>query len=161
MNRTRMTGLILTAAILLLGTAWAQDETVPVTIGWAACPALDDDGNPVALAVRYEVFVQSGAGSETLIRSVEGDTMVTLDLATGVVQRVRVVGYDSLDRPSIPSEWSDPIYFDAERSGPGRPVAAPPTQPSLGPIYPNPFNPETHIAYGVAENTPTGTRMAL
>ena len=163
-NPTRMTGLIFLVTILLLvplGAALAQDETVPVTFGWAACPPMDDDGNPMALAVRYEIFLQRGSTEEVLVGNVADDNEFTLELERGVVQRVRVVGYDSLDRPSPASEWSDPIYYDADRSSEGDPVAPPPGEPTLGPNYPNPFNPETRIAYGVPNDTPAGTRMAL
>ncbi len=163
MNRIRKTGLVMVMSILLLVPlgAVAQDDTVPVTFGWAACPAIDGDGLPRALAVRYEVFVQRGTADEVLVATVDADTEYTLQADRGVVQRIRVVGYDSLDRPSPASEWSDPIYFDVERSSDDDTPRIVPVEPTLGPNYPNPFNPETRIAYSVPVDSPTGSRMAL
>jgi hypothetical protein len=160
-NRIRTTGQILLVAILLLvaGAAGA-DELVEVTFGWASCPAADEDGNPCALAVRYEVFLQKGGSAEELVATVDADTLFTLAAERGVVQRIRVIGYDRMGRPSVPSEWSDPIYFDVERTG-ENPGELPPAEAMLNPNYPNPFNPETRIAYGVPEGMATGTRMAL
>ena len=151
MNRIRKTPLMMVLAILLLlpGAAAAQEDSVPVTFGWAACPATDGGGEPLAMAVRYEIFLQRGSAEEVLLATVEADTVYTLQAERGVVQRIRVVGYDSLDRPSPPSEWSDPIYFDTQRSGGGDTPRTLPPEPTLRPNYPNPFNPETRIAYSV------------
>ena len=164
MNRIRKTGLVMVMSILLLvplGAAMAQENTVPVTFGWDACPARDGDGIPLALAVRYEVFLQSGTANEVLIANVDDGISYTLEAERGVVQRIRVVGYDSLDRPSPASEWSDPIYFNVERSGDDDTPRVVPDDPTLGPNYPNPFNPETRIAYSVPVDSPVSSRMAL
>jgi hypothetical protein len=49
-----------------------------------------------------------------------------------------------------------------ERGDPdGRSPDQLPLRPELKPNYPNPFNPETRLVYGVPEGTPAGTRMAL
>jgi hypothetical protein len=163
MTGIRKTLFEMAVAVLLLalaGGAAAQDGTVPVTFAWAPCPSVDDQGQPLAEAVRYEVFVQRGGSDEELVAVVENDTTYVLAAERGVVQRVRVVGYDERDRPSPASDWSDPVFFEVQRSDDGVPEPAP-TQPALMPNYPNPFNPETRIAYGVPEGTPDGARMAL
>jgi len=156
--------VVLAAAVMLMtgaGTGLAQSDTVPVTFGWTPCPMEDGEGQVLAAAVRYEIYLQRGTAPEELLATIEQETTYVLAAERGVVQRVRVVGYDSLGRPSPPSEWSDPVYFEPDRGGRGDSDLPPPTIPSLGPNYPNPFNPETRIAYGVPEGTPAGTRVAL
>ncbi|HOX24780.1 MAG TPA: hypothetical protein PLL30_03325 [Candidatus Krumholzibacteria bacterium] len=163
MNRISTTALILVGAFLAIAgvpAAQAQDEVVPVNFIWTGCPATDQDGHSCARAVRYQVFLQRASGEEALIAIVEGDTTYTLEAERGIVQRIRVVGVDHLGRLSVPSEWSDPVYFEPERSD-GNPDGLPPAQPALLPNYPNPFNPETNIAYGVPADTPATIRMAL
>ena len=163
-NRMRNNGLILAVSILLLGFAGiaAADDNLPVPVdfSWAPCPTADAEGRPCAEAVRYEVYLQSGGEDEVLLATVHADTNYTLEAERGVVMRIRVVGYDDAGRASEPSEWSDPIYFDVERTGPEE-GSAPPEAAVLGDNYPNPFNPETRIAYGVPEDLGSGARMAL
>ena len=155
----RKIGFMLLMSMLLPVIAAADDLPVPVDFGWAPCPTSDADGAPCAEAVRYEVYLQKSDPEEELLATVDDDTHYTLEAERGVVMRIRVVGYDSIGRASEPSEWSDPIYFDVERSGPG--VGSPPEAAALNPNYPNPFNPETHIAYGVPEDMTPGVRTAL
>ena len=162
MKPIRQTGLILPAMTLAIAgatAALAQDEPVPVNFIWTSCPNIDREGSPCAPAVHYQVYLQRGGGEEELVATVVDDTTYTLQAERGIVQRIRVVGYDHLGRASVPSEWSDPVYFESERSG-GNGVV-PPAQPTLLPNFPNPFNPETRIAYGVPTDTPAGIRMAL
>jgi len=152
---------VVCAVIMLslpLARAAAQEPAVPVTFGWTACAVEDADGKPCAPAVKYEIYLQKGGALEELVATVS-DTFYTLQAEVGVLQRVRVVGYDEGGRASPASPWSDPVYFDTDRSSPDE--HTPPAQPALRPNYPNPFNPETRIAYGVPSDTPAGARMAL
>jgi hypothetical protein len=159
-TRLRKIWLVTIAAIILLSPlgARAQDDDQPVEVlfGWAPSATIDDEGLPCAEAVRYDVYLQKGGAAEEMIDTVT-DTFYTLAAERGVLQRVRVVGYDAAGRPSPPSEWSDPVYFDSQRGS----QSTPPAHATLRPNYPNPFNPETRIAYGVPEGTPAGTRVAL
>lgn len=158
-SRIRTT-LILVVLMFIGTTGLAQDDAVDVTFGWAASPNEDVDGNQCLAAVMYEVYVQRGGEDIVKVAEVESDTTYTLAAERGVVQRVRVIGYDILGRPSEPSEWSDPIYFEIER-GPESPFGPPPSVATLRRNFPNPFNPETTIAYGVPEGTAADTRLAL
>lgn len=148
--------------ILLMASlsALAQDQAVEVRFGWTSCPVVDEDGNRLAAAVRYEVYLQRGGTAAEKIAEVADDTTYTLAAERGVVQRVRVIGYDARGLASVPSEWSDPIYFDVERSSES-PYGPPPAAATLNRNYPNPFNPETSIVYGVPEGLDTGARLAL
>jgi hypothetical protein len=141
-------------AVSTVGPAAAQ--SVAFDFHWAPSPTVDNEGRPLAPALGYEVWLKRGSELEEKIATVEGDTVYTLDAVAGVVQRIRVCGYDEYGRQSVFSEWSDPVYFDSQR----QPLVVPET-PELRPNYPNPFNPLTHIVYGVPENLPSGTRVSL
>lgn len=159
-RRTIKFALILIVLLTLGAPGFAQEDGIEVLFGWGACPRVDEDGRDCSAAVRYEIYLQSGGAEAVKVAEVENDTTYTLVAERGVVQRIRVIGYDAFGRPSIPSEWSDPIYYDVERSAEG-PHGPPPTAATLRRNYPNPFNPETTIVYGIPEDTPAGTRMAL
>lgn len=164
MERPIKAALALLAALLLAvpaGPAAAQEELlpVPVSFGWTPSPLQDDLGRPLAAAVRYDVYLQRAGQSEHLIASLQQQTIYVLEAERGVVQRIRVVAYDEAGRPSVPSEWSDPIYFAPEETRNSSEL--PPVRPALGPNYPNPFNPETRIVYGVPIDTPPQTLMTL
>lgn len=156
-QRTIKFALIMIVLFVLGAPGYAQEDTIEVLFGWGGCPAVDEDGQDRAPAVRYEVYLQSGGAEVVKVAEVENDTTYTLAAERGVVQRIYVIGYDAAGRPSSPSEWSDPIYYEVERSADG----PPPAQATLRRNYPNPFNPETTIVYGIPEDTPDGTRMAL
>ncbi len=158
MRKHPLSLLLILSATLIAGACLAQDtEGVEVLVRWTACARHDDLGLPLAAAVRYDVYIESDGGSEVRVAQVDNDTTAVVALAYGQVHRVRVIGYDDRDRPSPPSEWSAPAYFDEERSEepevPGAPV--------LPPNAPNPFNPMTRIVYGVPENLPAGQAVTL
>jgi hypothetical protein len=157
--RTQPLSLILIlAATLAAGASLAQDTSgVEVVIRWGACARHDDLGLPLAAAVRYDVYIESDGASEVRVAQVNNDTTAVVSLAYGQVHRVRVVGYDDRDRPSPPSEWSAPAYFDEQRSG----DPEVPGTPELPPNAPNPFNPSTRIVYGVPESATAGQAVTL
>ncbi len=122
---------------------------------WSPAPTVDPDGQPLAEAVLYEVYQESDGGLARLVTTVR-DTTCILDLDVGITHRIRVCGVDERHRRSLPSEWSEPIELSAPLVGQTVPAAA-----QLAPNYPNPFNPETTIVYGVPGGLPAGAAVAL
>lgn len=146
--------LILVLPILLLsGSALAQSQDF--SFHWAPGATIGDGDIPLPAAVEYDVFLKRGSGAEEKIATVFMDTTYVLSAEPGIVQRIRVCGIDANGRESVMSEWSDPIYFEGERG------EGPPPAPELGGNYPNPFNPETRISYGVPIDLDDGTPMSL
>lgn len=142
---TTTTVLALMSILLLAGAAGA--EMVNYNFHWAPSPAYDDHEGALSLAVYYEVWVKKGSAPEEMIASENPDTNYVFVAESGVVQRLRVRGVDASGRMSEMSEWSDPLYFEPGRSGQTPPAAA-----QLRSNYPNPFNPETRIVYGIPES---------
>ena len=146
--------LVLIPVLLAAGIAAAQSQDY--TFHWAPSPDSDDQGQQLSPAVEYEVWLQRDLGAEEMVATVVGDTIYTLAAEPGVVHRLCVRGVDSSGRTSIMSPWSDPVYFEAdERTG------LVPPEPILEGNFPNPFNPETRIVYGVPDNVGTGVAVVL
>ncbi len=139
---------LLLGPILLAGTSLAQN--LDYAFHWSPSPLIEGDGVVRPEAVAYEIYVAVGSASGELVATVH-DTIYTLSAAPGVVQRLSVRAVDDQGRVSVMSEASDPIYFEAveeeNRGVPGLPLTA-----ELGANYPNPFNPETRVVYGVPES---------
>lgn len=147
---------ILLGLTLLAGSTRAQN--VDYDLHWAPSPPVDDNGNVRTEASGYEVYVQRGIAEEELVATVS-DTIYTLSAEPGVVQRLLVRAFDSQGRLSKMSEPSDPIYFEIEEDDRGVPDLPPTAR--LGDAYPNPFNPETRVVYGVPDNLSGDELMRL
>jgi len=131
-------------SILTASTALAQQQDVH--FHWSPSPVIDDGGIVRPEAVNYQVWLKRGSESEQLVATVS-DTTFILSADPGVTQRIRVRGVDDKDRMSIMSDWSDPFYFEN-----GGEIVTGPIGAQLKANYPNPFNPETRIVYGVPDN---------
>ncbi len=142
-NRMTLGMLMIGMAILLLaGTSLAQETEI--AFHWAPSPVFSPTGDALAPAVSYEVWVTRDTATPELLATVR-DTTYTLVVEPGIVHRLSVRGLDASGRPSPMSDPSDPVYVELEQDrGEGPPAAA-----SLRSNYPNPFNPETRIVYGV------------
>lgn len=148
--------ILISIVLATLVAPGAGAQTRNIDFHWAPSPLEDDQGNPLPPAVRYDVWLRRDAEAPVQIDTVS-DTLFTLNADAGVVQRIRVQAIDAEGRLSIPSEWSEPVYFEDDLRGSGSvPGAA-----ALRGNYPNPFNPETRIRYGVPENLDPSTPMRL
>ena len=149
----------LAAALLCAGALTvalpAAAQNVSMEFHWRASPLLEAGVTRPAAAF-YEIFVLRGADGEAFAATVE-DTIWMLDAEPDVVQRISVRGVDAEGNASQFSEWSDPVYFE----GQGAQNGAIPPAPELESNYPNPFNPETRIVYGVPEAVGQGEPMRL
>lgn len=145
---------VLTLAGIGAAASPAAAQNIPMDFHWDASP-LQENGVARTPAAFYEVFLLRGADGEAFAASVE-DTTWTLDAQPDVVQRICVRAVDAEGNASPFSEWSDPVYFEGQ--GGGGPI---PPAPVLEPNYPNPFNPETRIVYGVPEGLSVGDPMTL
>lgn len=145
--------LLVLSCVLSCGTvvlASAEDEPVRVDICWTASPDHDEDGNPLAPAVMYRVYASRDDGPASYMCQVNRDTLCTLSLERGSVYRVRVVGFDDRQRASVPSEFSDPIYYapGGDLTDVGDLLVRGATIESA---FPNPFNPLVCIRYAVGQ----------
>jgi hypothetical protein len=144
---------ILVAFWLLLPTL-SLAQAVNVTYHWSPSPLVDDQGRHAA-AVKYVVSQERDGGVPEMATTVT-DTHCVLRLETGVRYRIRVAGIDADDRQGPWSQWSPVVTINAPGTGETAPLG-----PGLRPTYPNPFNPETTIVYGVPESVSGGSAISL
>jgi len=144
---------------LTLLTSSALAQNVDYNFHWTASPIIDGNGIVRPEAVAYEVYVRRGTNADQLLATVN-DTIYTLSAEPGVAHRLSVRAIDAEGRTSIMSAYSEPIYFESGEED-NRSVPGVPTTAELGPNYPNPFNPETQVVYGVPQSATGDEPMRL
>jgi len=161
MSFARLLILLLSLSLTLAGAAAANTdrENVDVALGWAPCPPQDAEGQPLAPAVLYRLYATKDGGPVSYICEVREDTTCLVELERGCAYRIRVVGFDAQERASVPSPYSDVIYF-----APGGDLTDVDDLPAHGAAieatYPNPFNPLIRVRYAVSIQD-DGANLAL
>jgi len=145
--KTAASKILLSALILTFLTASAATaDQQDVQFHWNPSPVIDEGGIIRPAAVSYEVWLREGNDVAELVATVS-DTTYLFSANSGVSQRIRVRGIDYKGLKSVMSDWSDPIYFEV-----GGDIVTVPMGAQLKPNYPNPFNPETRVVYGIPED---------
>jgi hypothetical protein len=153
--------LALCLALVLAGpvTAASESNNLKVSICWKRSSRQDADGHPLAPAVLYKLYATTNGGPVSYLCEVRDDTLCTVELARGCTYRIRVVGFDEQRRASVPSEFSDFIYF-----APAGDLTDVDDLPARGAAiestYPNPFNPLVRVRYAVSTED-DGMNLAL
>jgi hypothetical protein len=150
---------IIIAAVILASLAGAQAtfaQNEDIGFRWASSRHQDDGRVYLPKELTYRVYLQRGDEPEQQIAAVQ-DTFYVLSAEPDVVQRLRVQAVDAYGNASPMSEWSEPVFFTSGGDGP----SALPVQAQLRGNYPNPFNPQTTISYGVPLNVAAGDPVRL
>jgi len=145
--------LVLVLSLSAAFSALAQGRDI--NFHWAPSRVTSGDGLVRPKAVSYEIWLRKGSESAQLVATVP-DTTYSLYADAGVAQVIRVRGVDKFGNKSVWSEWSDPIFFEVDGE-----LVTTPRGPQLKSNYPNPFNPETRIVYGIPHDIKSTDRVQL
>lgn len=139
----------LPALIVLPGIAWAQTGPIAVTFKWTA----PRTGAPVDHYNVYHIVDDA----PPVLADTSADTTYVLLAVRGVAYQLQVSGVSGTGLEGPLSETSDVVFIEDLNPTTGQP----PSSIVLRPNYPNPFNPETHIVYGIPAEYATEARVAL
>ena len=154
-NHERWLLVLILTGLLVTGDALAQNPEV--AFHWAPSPVVAPDGEALAPAVEYQVWVVLDDAPSQMIVTVN-DTTYVLSVEPGVVHRLEVRGVDLAGRFSEWSELSAPVFIalEEERGEDEMPLAG-----ALRSNFPNPFNPETRVVYGIPSDLAPGAPVRL
>jgi hypothetical protein len=141
---TAASKILLSALILCtLTSSAALAQRQNVEFHWAPSPVIDESGIVRPEAVSYEVWLRKDNENSQLLATV-ADTTFVIQAESGISQQIRVRGVDKEGRKSAMSNWSESFTFEADGD-----IVSVPKGAQLKSNYPNPFNPETRIVYGI------------
>jgi hypothetical protein len=147
--KIKITKTLLITLIAALVPFSAHADIVKMDFHWSA-PV---DGSPVD---HYNVYVAVEGNPFELVTTAL-DTTYTLDVEYDLNYQIRVSGVSEHDIEGPLSISSESLFIPAPQ--PEQSILVPPNA-GLLPNYPNPFNPETTISYGIPE-AEAGTRTML